>query len=215
MPHFTAAELPQLDTIFRLNLINSITGYKPANLVGTAGPDGTLNLAIVSSVVHLGSNPALIGFVMRPTSVARHTYENIRATRLYTLNHVHAGIMGPAHFTSANFPREVSEFAACGLTPETLAGFGAPYVRESRIKIGLELLQELPIEANGTILLIGSVQQVHLPDEVLRPDGSLNLDAAETVCVSGLDGYHAARLLARYDYARPDDSGARPLPAAS
>jgi flavin reductase (DIM6/NTAB) family NADH-FMN oxidoreductase RutF len=208
MPHFTADDIAGLEKVFRLNLINSVTGYKPANLVATAAPDGATNVAVISSVVHLGSNPALIGFVMRPASVPRHTYENIQATGKYTINHVHSGIMREAHYTSANFPREVSEFDACGLTPEYRDDFLAPYVHGSRVQLGLELAQELPIEINGTILLIGRVVHLYLADDVMRPDGSLNLPAADSVCLSGLDTYHTATAQARYGYARPD----QPMP---
>ncbi|SNC63004.1 NADH-FMN oxidoreductase RutF, flavin reductase (DIM6/NTAB) family [Hymenobacter gelipurpurascens] len=208
MPHFTAADLAGLEKVFRLNLINSVTGYKPANLVGTAAPDGATNVAVISSVVHLGSNPALIGFVMRPASVPRHTYENIQATGRYTINHVHSGIMREAHATSANFSREESEFDACGLTPEYRDNFAAPYVQGSRVQMGLELVQEVPIEVNGTILLIGRVEQLYLGEEILRPDGSLDLPAADSVCLSGLDTYHTATAQARYGYARPH----QPLP---
>ena len=55
-----------MDKISRLNLINSITGVKPSNLIGTKSKDGFSNLAIFSSVVHLGSKPPLIGFITRP-----------------------------------------------------------------------------------------------------------------------------------------------------
>lgn len=211
MSYFAASDLPGLEKIFRLNLINSLTGYKPANLVGTAAPNGATNLAIISSVLHLGSDPALLGFVMRPATVARHTYENIRATGRYTINHVPKGREGAAHYTSANFPQEESEFDACGFTPEYANGFSAPYVQESRVKMGLELLQELPIEANGTVLLVGRVQHIYLPDDVLRPDGSLDLVGAGTICVSGLDGYHTVLPPVRFAYARAG-KGPQPLP---
>jgi flavin reductase (DIM6/NTAB) family NADH-FMN oxidoreductase RutF len=209
MPHFTAADLAQLEKVYRLNLVNAITGFKPANLLGTQDAAGGTNLAIISSVVHLGSNPALLGLVMRPPTVERHSYENIHATGRYTLNHVHTGIAKAAHLTSANFPREESEFDACGLTPEYRDDFPAPYVQESHLKIGLTLAQELPIEINGTVLLIGRVEHLYLPDEnVLRPDGSLDLTAAGTVALSGLDTYYETTPVARYGYARPH----QPLP---
>ncbi|MFD2787352.1 flavin reductase family protein [Hymenobacter rubripertinctus] len=210
MPHFTADDIRQFGKVYRLNLINAITGFKPVNLLGTVGAAGQSNLAVISSVVHLGSNPPLLGLVMRPPSVERHSYDNIRAGGTYTLNHVHAGIARAAHLTSANFPREVSEFAATGLTEQYLDDFPAPYVRESRLKIGLQLVQQVPIEANGTVLLIGQVAHLYLPDAsgVLRTDGSLDLTAAGTVALSGLDTYYEARPVARYGYARPH----QPLP---
>ncbi len=42
-----------------------MTGIKPANLIGTISKNQVSSLAIFSSVVHLGSNPALLGFVLR------------------------------------------------------------------------------------------------------------------------------------------------------
>ncbi|KUG07133.1 flavin reductase family protein [Solirubrum puertoriconensis] len=202
MHHLTAADIQAFDKIYRLNLVNSITGYKPANLIGTADASGATNVAIFSSVVHLGSDPAVLGMVTRPTTVPRHTYENIRATGCYTINHVHEGFVGAAHYTSANFAREESEFAACGLTPVYRDDFPAPYVAESHISVGLRLQEELPIRLNGTVLLIGSVEHVYLAPEVLQPDGSLHLGAVADVCISGLDGYHRVEPLARYAFAR-------------
>ena len=75
---FCTEEIVELDKEFRINLINSITGAKPANLIATRSKNGKDNVAIFSSVVHLGSNPAMIGFVMRPqTDKNTDTYQNI------------------------------------------------------------------------------------------------------------------------------------------
>ena len=63
MMHLTLEDIRQLEKRHRANLINSITGVKSANLIGTRNKEGNTNLSIVSSVVHLGSNPALIGYI--------------------------------------------------------------------------------------------------------------------------------------------------------
>ncbi|PJJ48122.1 flavin reductase family protein [Hymenobacter chitinivorans] len=202
MRHLTAADIAAFDKIYRLNLVNSITGYKPANLIGTASAAGVTNLAIFSSVIHLGSNPAVLGIVTRPATVPRHTYENIKATGCYTINHVPAELVAAAHYTSADFPREESEFAQCGFTAEYRDDFAAPYAAECRIGLGLRLKEELPIH-NGTVLLVGEVEHVYLPETVLRPDGTLDLQQAGAVCISGLDGYHQVTPLASFAYARP------------
>ena len=44
-------DINNLDKISRLNLINSITGYKPANLIGTKSLSGDTNLAIFSGKI--------------------------------------------------------------------------------------------------------------------------------------------------------------------
>ena len=53
--HYNEQDILNLDRMPRVNLISAITGVKPANLVGTISSDGIHNLAIFSSVVHMGS----------------------------------------------------------------------------------------------------------------------------------------------------------------
>ena len=202
MRHITAADIHAFERIYRLNLVNGLPGFKPANLVGTAAPDGATNLAVFSSALHLGSDPPLLGLVTRPDTVPRHTYANLKASGCYTLNHVPEALAAQAHYTSANFPDTVSEFDECGFTAEYRDGFSAPYVAESPLSIGLRLLEEHAI-SNGTVLMVGTVEHVYLRDEGLRPDGTLDLVALGVACVSGLDGYHAVLPPARFGYARP------------
>ena len=49
----------------RARTINSLSGFKSANVIGTADAQGVHNLSVVSSVVHLGSSPAQMGVVLR------------------------------------------------------------------------------------------------------------------------------------------------------
>ena len=211
MRHLTAADIRAFERIYRLNLVNGLPGFKPANLVGTAAPDGATNLAIFSSVLHLGSAPPLLGMVTRPTTVPRHTYQNIKSSGCYTLNHVPVVMAANAHYTSADFSPDVSEFSVCGFTPEYRDGFPAPYVAESPLSIGLRLLEEHHI-SNGTVLLVGTVEHVYLQEEGLRADGTLDLAALGDACISGLDGYHAVAPPVRFGYARP---GQPPVPLPS
>lgn len=158
MKHLNSEAINKLDKRKRANLINSISGYKSANLIGTISDSGVANLAIFSSVVHLEANPPLLGFILRPVAeVPRHTYENIKQNGSYTINHVHENFVEKAHWTSAKFKRDESEFAKCGLTAEFINDFAAPFVAESKIKIGLKLVEEIPINFNKTILIIGEI----------------------------------------------------------
>ena len=203
MVHFTAADISAFEKIYRLNLVNGLPGFKPANLVGTAAPDGQTNLAIFSSALHLGSDPAVLGIVTRPTTVPRHTYRNIKDNGgCFTLNHVPLSLVAQAHYTSANFDDEVSEFEECGFTAVHRDGFAAPYVAESPLGIGLRLKEEHAI-FNGTVLLVSTVEHVYLREEALRPDGTLDLVALREVAISGLDGYHEVLPPQRFGYARP------------
>jgi flavin reductase (DIM6/NTAB) family NADH-FMN oxidoreductase RutF len=201
--HITKTDIATMNRIERLNLINSLSGIKPANLIGTVDADGNENLAIFSSVVHLGSNPALFGFILRPRGdVRRHTHENILATGVYTINFVHTHFTKEAHYTSIKADNGTSEFGMCGLTPEYLADFKAPFVQESAIKLGMSFQQEVPIEANGTSLIIGQVEHILLPDGAMADGGHLDLGAHAVAGISGLNTYYSFQKEARYPYVR-------------
>lgn len=195
-----------MERIARLNLVNCLGGAKPANLIGTISNEEKTNLSIFNSVVHLGSNPALMGFIVRPPKeVRRHTYENVRQNGSFTINMVHPEFVRQAHYTSAKFEAEESEFEACGLTEEYVEGFSAPFVKESKLKIGLQYLSEIPILINGTMLIIGQVEHVILPDEVLFEDNQIDLEKIEAVGIGGLNTYYNLEKIGYYPYARKED----------
>ena len=202
----SANDFSAMSRIPRLTLINSVTGFKSGNLIGTIDGNGLTNLSVFSSAVHIGSEPALIALVTRPIvdggKTSRHTYDNIKDTGFFTINHIHEGIIKQAHQCSASYPDGISEFEAVGLTPQYLADFSAPFVAESRIKMGLSFVEEYFIKANNTVMLIGKVEYLIFPTDCVDEKGNLDLNAAKTVAVSGLDSYHSATLLERLAYAR-------------
>ena len=202
MIHYNQNDIEQFDRIFRLRLINSLSGYKPANLIGTRSESGQPNLAIFSSVVHLGADPPLIGFIQRPLTIARHTYDNIKAKGVYTINHIHESFIEKAHSTSAKYDRSVSEFEATGLHEEYLEEFTAPFVKESQIKVGVEYINEIPIQENGTILMIGKIIHIFIAPDAHMADGVLKLDRVQDVVISGLNGYHRVEPIQSFRYAR-------------
>ncbi|QDG36571.1 flavin oxidoreductase [Alteromonas mediterranea] len=198
---FTRSDIDALAQRYRANLINSLSGFKSATLVGTS--DGqTNNLAIVSSVVHVGANPPLIGMIMRPHTVTRDTLSNIKQQGFYTLNHVSADWVDKAHQTSARYAPEDSEFDAVGLTPVFSETFSAPYVKESEIKMGLKVAQHFTL-LNETEMVIGEIQELFLPEEIIDTEGYADIEQAKTACISGLDSYHGTSRIAQFAYAKP------------
>ena len=198
--------IQDMDRIKRLNLINSISGISPANLVGTISNDLTENLSIFSSVIHIGSNPPLMGFILRPTeNNRRDTYENIIKTNKFTINHIHSDMIQKSHYTSVKFKKNESEFLKCKLTAEYLNNFQAPYVKESYVKIGLNLDDIQLIKSNGCRLIIGRVERIYAPDSAIHMNGNIQLELLNSVGVSGLNTYYSLNKIAEYPYARVND----------
>lgn len=205
MKTFDAAAIDVMEKIPRLNLINSVTGYKSANLLGTCSKEGILNVAIFSSITHLGSNPPLLGFMIRPVvNTPRDTYQNIKDNKYFTVNHITSAMIADAHHTSATYGDEISEFDKTNLEAEFLDDQKVPFVKGSPVKLLCKYLNEYPIAENGCIHLIASIEKIYVKDELLQKENWVRLDLADVVTINGLDGYSVPKLVDRFEYARPN-----------
>ena len=188
----------------RARLVNSLSGFKSATLVGTADALGNQNLSVVSSVVHLGSNPAQMGMVLRPPSAEAHTYKNMLETGQCTFNHIGVNWVAQAHQCSARYPSDVSEFDAVGLTAcDVMESWKAPAVQEARVRLGLTLAQDMELP-NRCRFMILDVAWVEVDPHAVAEDGYVDLERAGTAAISGLDGYHTTTHLGRLSYAKVD-----------
>ncbi|MDG2048238.1 MAG: flavin reductase family protein [Halioglobus sp.] len=200
---FQSSDIKAMDSRRRAAFINSVSGFKSANLVGTVNAKGQSNLAIMSSAVHLGSNPPLLALIIRPSSEEHQTLANILDSGCYSLNHVSASMVEQGHQTAAKYPEAISEFDATGLSPAWHSDFGAPMVAEASIKLGLTLREHHELEINGTNLVIGEVVLADVPSGCVGEDGALDLVSADTVALTGLDTYCRAATFKRMAYAKP------------
>lgn len=200
---YSSTELIALEKQQRTNLINSIEGFKSVVLVGTKSTSSIENLAIFSSLVHIGAHPALVGLIFRPSPPERDTLRNLLETGFYTINHISETFFKQAHQTSARYDTGVSEFKEVGLTPEYKADFFAPFVAESAVQLGIAFREKIDITINNTIMVIGEIIELYVPDHAVESDGFVNLEALNTVTCSGLDCYHKTVQLDRLSYAKP------------
>ncbi|QRR00738.1 flavin reductase family protein [Dyadobacter sandarakinus] len=204
MQKFSTDQIAELEKHFRIKLINSLVGYKSLNLLGTMSNGQVTNLCVVSSAFHLGANPPLIGLVMRPEREHNDTLRNIRETGQFTLNNVLPDWYKQAHQTSASYPSGISEFDACGFEHYYIPGFQAPFVRQSTVRIGLQLRQTIDMEINGTTIVVGEIMEIAIDDDLLGSDGTINHVKAKTMTVAGLDAYFIPQAVGRLTYAKPD-----------
>ena len=203
MHKFNRIDIDKMSKIFRLNLINSITGYKSANLIGTKTDDKINNVAVFSSVTHLGSDPPLIGFITRPENGNRNTYNNILKNKLFTINHIVKNQIISAHQSSAKYPKNISEFDKTDLKSEFKNNFDAPFVKDSPVQIGCSFVNKYFIKENKTTLIVGQIEMLFINKKLLIEDGFVQLDREDIITVNGLDGYALPKLIKRIPYARP------------
>ena len=205
MIRITKKELEAMtDGRHRARLINCLSGVKTAILIGTVNKENQSNVAVFSSLFHLGANPALMGFIVRPDVSPRHTYQNILDRGEFTCNILGSKFQKSIHHTSARFSEDQSEFKCCGLEEEYIDGFVAPFVKESPLKWSMSLVRVVDIPENGTHMVIGAVEGIFMEKDVRASDGFLNLYEIDPCLVSGLDCYHQVKEGQRYSYAKAD-----------
>ncbi|TVP52694.1 MAG: flavin oxidoreductase [Mongoliibacter sp.] len=201
MKHFDKASLLEAESSFRRDLVNSLSGYKSLNLIGTKNNKGLTNLSPFSQVFHIGASPPLVGILFRPHTVERHTLENILETGFFTLNHITEDFYKAAHQTAARYAG--SEFEAVSLEEEYLEDFHAPFVKLSPVKLACSFVEKNTLQVNGTEMVIGSIEHIWVAEKGLLPDGSLDLQALGTLTCSGLDTYYTGKKLSRLSYPKP------------
>ncbi len=201
--HYTRDQINDLEKIKKINLINSCSGYKSANLIGTISKEGITNVAVFSSVTHLGSNPPTLGFILRPTTVPRDTYKNILESGVFTINHIFENIIEDAHHTSAKYEEVISEFDITGLEDEYYNDCIAPFVKGSPVQMEMKFIEEYHIKSNNVIHIIAEIKNLYVKDDILNEDGFLDLAKGKVAAINGLDAYAIANNNTRFSYQRP------------
>ncbi|AUC85188.1 flavin oxidoreductase [Polaribacter sp. ALD11] len=203
MAFFTFKQIQDLEKIYKINLINSCSGFKSANLLGSISEEGIANVAVFSSVTHLGSNPPTLGFILRPTTVPRDTYKNIKDTGVFTINHIYEDIIEDAHHTSAKYPKNISEFDVTNLEAEYKGDFKAPFVKDSPVQMSMRFVEEVYVSSNDVMLIVAEIQELYIHDELLQEDGLINLSKGNIATINGLDTYAIPKFKKQLSYQRP------------
>ncbi|MGY8908788.1 MAG: flavin reductase family protein [Flavobacteriales bacterium] len=205
MQFFNQQDIHNLDKIYRINLINSCSGFKSANLLGTISTKGITNVAVFSSVTHLGSNPPTLGFILRPTTVPRNTHKNLKDLGYFTINHIWEEIIEDAHHTSAKYPDDVSEFDMTNFEGEFKGNFKAPFVKNAPVQMSMKFIEEIYVPSNDVMLVVAQIQELYVKDELLQNDGLINLSLGNVVTINGLDTYAIPKFKKQLTYQRPKE----------
>jgi flavin reductase (DIM6/NTAB) family NADH-FMN oxidoreductase RutF len=205
MQFFNNQDINNLNKIYRINLINSCSGFKSANLLGSISTDGKTNVAVFSSVTHLGSNPPTLGFILRPTTVPRNTHKNLKDLGYFTINHIWEDVIEDAHHTSAKYPDDVSEFDMTCLEPEFKGDFNAPFVKNAPVQMAMKFVEEIYVPSNNVMLIVAQIQELYVKNELLQEDGLINLSKGNVATINGLDTYAIPKFKKQLSYQRPKE----------
>ncbi|GAB4194333.1 MAG: flavin reductase family protein [Roseiflexaceae bacterium] len=166
---------------------------RPIAWVGTVDPAGVYNLAPFSFFNAIGSNPPAISVAFTTTARgdgSKDSLRNLLATGEFTVNLVTEELAEAMNTTAVDFPPEVDEFAAAGLTAQTGTVVRAPLVAESPISFECRLLTSVPVGSgpNSATLVIGTIALMHIRDDLINERHHINLQRLRPIArLAGAD----------------------------
>ncbi len=202
---YSSIDFKQFDREYRRTFMNSLTGFKSVHLLGTTNKNGIPNLALISSVFHIGANPPFIGLCFRPERANGHSFENIIRDRYFTLNVVNENIIEQSHKTSTAFSEKISEFDECRFTALYENKQLVPFVAESLIRCLVEYKEHYEVRANQTRIVVGEIKEVQLDSDFIESNGYILHQKAKSVVVNGLEGYHKTEEIIRLGFQKCND----------
>jgi len=178
---------------------------RPIAFVSTRGPEGTLNLAPFSFFTGVSADPPVICFspMIRGSDGARKdTLRNVDLTGEFVVNVVSEEFVRQMNICSTEFPPEVDEFEASGLTPIASEVVKPPRVKESHISMECRLLQIVDVSAKplGGSIVLGQVLRFHVDDALFD---NYRIDPDKLCPVGRMGGPTYTRTTDRFDLERP------------
>lgn len=179
---------------------------RPIAWVSTVDPDGAANLAPFSFFNAVASRPPIVAFTASVRTTDRgqkDTLRNVRSTGEFVVNIVTEPLAEAMNLTSTEFPPEVDEFQAAGLTAVPSAVVGAPRVAESPIHFECRVHQivEVGSEPGGGALILGRVVHIHVDPSVLL--GEDKIDIQKLKPIGRLAGAGYCRTADTFEMVRP------------
>ena len=186
------------------HMIRAITP-RPIAWVSTISDDGIVNLAPFSFFSGVSANPPSVVFSVanRRDGSKKDTLQNIEANRQFVVNVVSRVQAEAMNQTSAEYPPDIDEFQAAGLTAVPATHVTPPRVAGAPIQMECELMQVVPVgdgPAAGN-LVIGRILTMHVDDQVVDANGKI--DPAKVDSIGRMGGASYTTTRDRFDLDRP------------
>lgn len=163
------------DRIYKI--LCSLVVPRPIALVSTLGPGGVVNAAPFSFFNVFSEAPPLVvlGLQHKPDHSPKDTTRHVAAAGSFVVNLVDEALAEAMNTCAIDFPPDVSEVEAAGLTTAASVTIPAPRIAEA--PAALECAREVSLAFGPQReLLVGRVLHVHVREDVM--DEKFNVDMA-------------------------------------
>jgi flavin reductase (DIM6/NTAB) family NADH-FMN oxidoreductase RutF len=154
---------------------------RPIGWISTISPEGIHNLAPFSQFQNLTFDPPYVLFAANQNTLGKRkdTVVNCELTGEFVYNMATFDLREAVNRSAAEVPPEVDEFDLAGVTKAPAIRVKPFRVAESPVQFECRYHQTLRLPGNGLMgtvdVIIGRVVLVHIRDEVIGPDGRLDI----------------------------------------
>ncbi len=194
----TSFEPKELSTSKLHSYLLSAVAPRPIAFASTLGVDGNPNLSPFSFFNVFSANPPIMIFSPARRvrdNTTKHTLENAESTREVVINVVNYDIVHQMSLSSTEYTEDVNEFEKSGLTM-LKSDLVKPYrVAESPVQFECKVneIVKLGTEGGAGNLIICEVVKLHIANEVLNEDSSINQERLDLVARAGGSYYSRAK----------------------
>lgn len=188
--------LSELAAKERYRLLIGLVVPRPIAFITTRGAGGIVNAAPFSFFNVMGEDPpvVVVSLETRADGSVKDTTRNIARTGEFVVNLVDEAIAAAMHQSSADYPPEVSEVAAVGLSLAPCRAVAVERIAEAPASLECRVMQALEVGRSRRIV-IGEVLRLHVRDELIEPQSKRIRD----------DAYHPIGRLFGNSYVRTRD----------
>lgn len=176
----------------------SAVAPRPIAFASTLDAEGKPNLSPFSFFNVFSANPPILIFSPARrvrNNTTKHTLENIEKTKEVVINVVNYDIVQQMSLSSTEYPEGVNEFEKAGLTMDPSERVKPMRVAESPVQFECKVndIISLGTEGGAGNLVICEVVKLHISEEVLNADQSINQEALDLVARAGGSYYSRAK----------------------
>jgi flavin reductase (DIM6/NTAB) family NADH-FMN oxidoreductase RutF len=179
-------------------LLLSAVAPRPIAFASTVDSDGNPNLSPFSFFNVFSANPPILIFSPArrvSNNTTKHTLDNAKQTKEVVINVVNYDIVQQMSLSSTEYPENVNEFDKSGLTM-VASDLVKPFrVGESPVQFECKVNEiiELGQNAGAGNLIVCEVVKIHITEDVLNEDESINQEALDVVARAGGSYYTRAK----------------------
>ncbi|VCU68480.1 Flavoredoxin [Pigmentiphaga humi] len=173
----------QTDPARLYKLVAGLVVPRPIALTSTVDAQGRANLAPFSwfNAIAADTPHLCLSIGEHPGGRTKDTLANILSTGEFVINAVGESIATRMDACAREYPPDVDEFAATGLTPVPASLVRPPCVAESSAWFECRLVQALPLPRSSYTLVIGEAVAIHVDAGAIDARGRIDMAALRNI----------------------------------